>query len=282
MSIILANRFMVVALILSLLLCACASAPTATPIPATTAPTTAPVTGAQAVTALASATRTPLPSVTPTPSLVIPPPQPTQQNAQATAVPAATKVPAATQTTAPSPTSPSALLALTPVMGMTPLASKAALLPGVPPPLDIQLPPGWQYGYSVVPVRDPFVEASMNMALYTGPVKNGKGTIIVRWGCPSIGAPPSLAVPLPTASLAPGATPIDQQTQFLWSDGIRLLQGTIVDISCNVGRYDQQFFKIGGKDAVGAYFNASQCADIPDTVGWFAGLNQYGGNFLFY
>jgi hypothetical protein len=49
-----------------------------------------------------------------------------------------------------------------------------------------------------------------------------------------------------------------------------------------VGRYDQQFFKIGSKDAIGAYFNASQCADIPDTVGWFAGLNQYGGNFLFY
>jgi hypothetical protein len=55
----------------------------------------------------------------------------------------------------------------------------------------------------------------------------------------------------------------------------------VVDITCNVGRYDQRTFLIGGHPAIGAYFNAT-CTDVPNTVGWFAGLNQFGGNYLFY
>jgi len=58
-------------------------------------------------------------------------------------------------------------------VNITPIASQAGLLPGVPPPLDIKLPPGWQVGYSIVPIREPLVEASMNLALYTGPLSNG-------------------------------------------------------------------------------------------------------------
>lgn len=162
-------------------------------------------------------------------------------------------------------------------------------MPGVPPPLTIKLPTGWQFAYQIVPIHEPLVEATMNMAFYTGPLSNGgKATIIVLWGFPSIGPPPTLPGAVPAAGTAApgppanGPTPLDYQSQMLWSDGLRLLQGTVLDISCNVGRYDQRAFMVGGKVGVGAYYNASQCPDAPDTVGWFAGLNQFGGNYLFY
>ncbi len=61
-----------------------------------------------------------------------------------------------------------------------------------------------------------------------------------------------------------------------------MLQGTVMDITCNVGHYDEQHFSIGGKQAVGAYYNTSQCPDTPDTAGWFAGINQFGMNYVFY
>jgi hypothetical protein len=188
-------------------------------------------------------------------------------------------------TTAPTqvgPTSTSALLAVTVLPSTTPLPP-AALLPGAAPAIDIKLPSGWKAEYYVVPIREALVQASVNLARYYGPVNNnGVGTILVLWGFPSIGAPPTAAAPGPTATPVPNVTPLSYQQQLLWSDGIRLLQGTVVEITCNVGTYEQRFFQVGPMTGIGAYFNVSQCPDEPDTVGWFAGVNASTTNYLFY
>ncbi len=39
---------------------------------------------------------------------------------------------------------------------------------------------------------------------------------------------------------------------------------------------------VGGIPAIGESFNAAQCQGERDTYGWFAGVNQYGTDFLFY
>jgi hypothetical protein len=155
------------------------------------------------------------------------------------------------------------------------------LLPGGAPPLDIKLPPNWKYGYQLVPIRDQFVQASMNMAVYQGPVTGGQGTIIVLWGFPSLAPPPTLSG-AQLLTNAPGTPAPDLQAQAIWADGLRLLQGTVLDLTCNVGHFGQRTLTIGGQQAIGEYFAASQCQGEPDTAGWFAGLRQGGGNFLFY
>jgi|SRR5581483_1974277 hypothetical protein len=253
------KRYCLPGLILGFLLTACATAPpTATPIPATRT--------AILTTAAPSAvpSRTSLPSVTPA-------------RGQPTAIPTVVR-----PTLDPAkPTSTSALLALTPNVGLTPLPTQAAILPGGPPPLDISLPAGWQHGYQVLPIRDQLVQASMNLAVYRGPAGNGTGTIYLLWGFPSLAPPPTKANPLSLTEV-PGTPAGNLQTQMLWADGIRLLQGTVVDVTCNVGNYGQREFTVGGLPAVGEYFAASQCQGEPDTAGWFAGLNQFGGNFIFY
>ncbi len=246
-------------LALGYLLAACAATPpTVTPIPVTR--TAIPTTAAPS----AIPSRTPLPSVTPAAR-------------QSTAIPTVVR-----PTLDPAkPTSTSALIALTPNVGLTPLPTQAALLPGGPPPLDISLPAGWKFGYQIVPIRDQLVQASMNLAVYRGPAGGGTGTIMLLWGFPSLAPPPTKANPL-SLTEQPGTPAGNLQTQMLWADGIRLLQGTVVDVTCNVGNYGQREFTVGGQPAVGEYFAASQCQGEPDTAGWFAGLNQFGGNYLFY
>jgi hypothetical protein len=179
------------------------------------------------------------------------------------------------------PSATSALIALTPV-GATTVPTRVGLAPASPPPLDIKLPPNWHYDYKIVPIRDASVQASMNVAAYAGPVTGGRATIILLWGFPSIMAPPTRSSLLVTQASTPGTVEASLQAQALWGDGLRLLQGTVVDITCNMGHYGQRAFTVGGLPAVGEVFAASQCEGEPDTAGWFAGLNQFGGNFLFY
>jgi hypothetical protein len=175
------------------------------------------------------------------------------------------------------------LIALTPNMALTPLPSQAAILQGVPPPLTIQLPKDWRSYYQIVPTRAPLIQANMNMAVYRGPVKGGTGVIILLWGFPSLGPPPTMAGLQSPLTQIPGTPGPDLRQQMLWADGSRLLQGTIVDITCNVGNSGQRTdFSIGGQPAVGQYFSSSQCQGEPDTIGWFAGVHRFGGNFLFY
>ncbi len=242
-----------------------APTPTSTLVPVTVTP--------RPVTALPSLT--PLPTVTPAPSLISSLPTGAPPSAFPSQI-------AATPGTSAPPVSTSALLAITPIVGLTPVASEPKPLPGSPPPLDIKLPPHWKLGYSIVPVRYGPEEAGMNVAAYSGPVQGGTAQIIVLWGFPSLGPPPTPAGPQ-SLTTVPGTPAPDLQMQLLWADGYRLLQGTVVDITCNMGNYGQRNdFTVGGLPAVGQYYGVSQCQGEPDAMGWFAGVNQYGGNFLFY
>ncbi len=239
---------------------------------------------------IATITRTPLPTLTPSQTAQVTQgaAMPTMANSAAnagtnpaasTSAPGPVGTPPVTVIAQPSSTS--ALLALTPNSALTPLPTQAALQPGGPPPLDIKLPPNWKFGYQLVPIRDQFIQATMNMAVYQGPVTGGQGTIIILWGFPSLAPPPTLSG-AQLLTNAPGTPAPDLQGQMIWADGLRLLQGTILDITCNVGHFGQRTLTIGAQQAIGEYFAASQCQGEPDTAGWFAGLRQPGGNFLFY
>lgn len=214
-------------------------------------------------------TRTPLPSLTPSPTLALS--IPTGQPGTPVPLPSFPASPTAPE---PSPTSP--LLALTSTPLVAPPTLAPALLPGNAPPLQIRLPAGWKVGYQVVPIRASLVEATMNLAVYIGPVQNGLGTILVLWGFPSLASP--RITPDPNAT--PGADPFT--LQMLYADGLRLLQGTVLDITCNVGTAGERSFTVGGVTGSGTFFNVSQCQGEPDTAGWFVGVSQYGRNYLFY
>jgi hypothetical protein len=197
-------------------------------------------------------------------------------------MPAQAQGPAATATTSePQPTSP--LLELTPVIGTTPLPTQPSMLPGKPPPITIALPEGWAYSYQVIPISDQFIQATTNLAIYQGPIRNATATIIVLWGFPALSPVPT-SLPLPgTATVIPGTPAPDLMERLLWANGLRLLQGTVVDITCNVGHYGlNPRLTVGGLPAVGENFSASQCQGEPETVGWFAGVNQNGISILFY
>lgn len=212
-------------------------------------------------------TRTPFPSLTPSPTVDI---------GVATGQPLPTLTPSATQ---PGPTPTSPLLAITNTPNLTPQATQPLVQQGGPPPLEIPLPRGWVAGYAIVPARVALEAYPMNVAIYRGPVSGGVGNIVVLWGFPGI-APLKVQA---TANLTATPGGLDEFTrQMLWTDGLRLLQGTVLDITCNVGTAGQQDFSIGGRPAVGTFFNVSQCQGEPDTAGWFAGVRQYDRSFLFY
>ncbi|MBN2470399.1 MAG: hypothetical protein JXN59_06725, partial [Anaerolineae bacterium] len=88
------------------------------------------------------------------------------------------------------------------------------------------------------------------------------GSIVVLWNFPSLSA---------------SATP------DLWADGLRFLRGALLDTSCNVGTDLTRSFSVGPvESAVGTYFQAIGCQGETDTAGWFAGLREQGGNYVFY
>ncbi len=212
-----------------------------------------------ALLALLIAACTTAPAATPTPSLT---PVPTDT---ATPLPSPTIRPTATLTRTPLPTL-TPTLADTPA-SPTPIPSAAPLEveEGVPPPFDIALPPGWQEGYGILPVRDGITQTGVPVAIYTGPVPEHEdvtGWIVVLWGFPSIS-------PGPEADL--------------WADGLRFLRGALLDPSCNIGTDMARYFEVGGRDdAVGTFFSAVGCRGEPDTAGWFAGLREQGGNYVFF
>lgn len=174
------------------------------------------------------------------------------------------------------PTSP--LLAITTTPTIVPTLG---ILPGGPPPFSIVIPNTWKYSFQIIPVRDRLTQANINMAIFTGPLKGGTATIVALWGFPSLAPPPTrilIGSPTPT----PGTPGPSFQMQAIWADGLRLLQGAVVDATCNVGNYGQTFFSVGGQPAIGETFAASQCQGEPDVVGWYAGLYQFNLNILFY
>jgi hypothetical protein len=194
----------------------------------------------------------------------------------------------AASNTPPGPTATSPLLAASPTPLASPLPTEALVLPGDAPPFGLNLPRGWQYAYQYVPIRTAFDAVMMGVAIYQGPVTNGVGTIIGLWGFPSIAPPPSLSELMGATAAVETSTPgpetvlDDLSRSMLWTDGLRLLQGTVVDITCNVGTSGQRDFAVGGRPAVGTYFNITGCQGEPDTAGWFAGVTSDVGNVLYY
>jgi hypothetical protein len=185
-------------------------------------------------------------------------------------------------TATPQPTATSPLLAETPTPLSAPSATPSLLRQGAPPPLRLDLPADWRVGYQIVPVRVALEAYPMNVAVYRGPLREGgTGTLIVLWGFPSIAPPPTVPPLLGTPTEPPD--PLDDfVSRALYSDGLRLLQGAVIDISCNVGTTGRTALSVAGMTSVGTYFSATQCQGEPDTAGWFVGARFNNRNYLFY
>jgi protein-disulfide isomerase len=141
---------------------------------------------------------------------------------------------------------------------------------GAPPPLEIDLPEGWGRAYSTIVLQDIDAVRNVPFAIYQGAVTGGTGTIIVLWAFPN---------------LMPAGNPLLQGTPVapdLYLDGTRLLRLAVIEERCNIGTDLRREYSIGGLTALGTSFAAVMCPEQPDTRGWFAGLQQFNLNFLFY
>ncbi len=139
----------------------------------------------------------------------------------------------------------------------------------IDPPLDIDLPAGWLAQNGTLLVQD--IDANLRLIPYTayrGPVSGGEGFIILMWGF---------------VQATPG-NPVDMTfgEPDIHLDGLRLLRLAIAEPDCNIGTNVQRDYTVGGLPATGTTFALVDCADTPDTRGWFAGLYHEGLNFVFY
>ncbi len=137
---------------------------------------------------------------------------------------------------------------------------------GASPPFDITLPDGWRVAYDTLLVSDLDATRTIPVALYTGPITGGTGTIVLLWAFPNVVA---------TTNAATLSTD-------LWLDGLRLLRLAVIEEGCNIGTDLRRDYSIGGLASVGTSFAAVDCPQTPDTRGWFAGLNQFGLNYAFF
>jgi protein-disulfide isomerase len=149
-----------------------------------------------------------------------------------------------------------------PVITIQPLMDDA-----IQPPITLDLPESWAVGYATLLLEDLDGARGVPAAVYSGPVSGGNGTIVLLWGFPNVVAPNSGEAPLQ----------ID-----LYLDGLRLLRLAVVEAGCNIGSDLKREYVVGGLAAVGTTFAAVDCPELPDTRGWFAGLRQYGLNFVFF
>jgi hypothetical protein len=138
----------------------------------------------------------------------------------------------------------------------------------IPPPITISLPAGWRSANDTLVLNDVDGVRSVPFSIYTGSVTGGVGTIVLLWGFPNLVA----GNPFDAASAQPD----------LFADGLRLLRLAIVEQGCNVGTDLQRGYSIGGLSATGTQFSAVTCPGLPDTRGWFAGLQFNGINYVFY
>jgi hypothetical protein len=138
----------------------------------------------------------------------------------------------------------------------------------ITPPIHIDLPRDWLFGYDTLLVPDLDGLRPVPFALYTGPVDGGQGFIVLLWGFPNI------------TSGSPASDHYGQTN--LWIDGLRLLRLVILEQGCNIGTDLQREYPLGDRTAAGTQFAAIDCPELPDTRGWFAGTSQSGVNFLFY
>ena len=69
----------------------------------------------------------------------------------------------------------------------------------------------------------------------------------------------------------------------LWSDGVRLLRSAVIESDCNIGVDVRRTYRLGLLSAEGTQWSAVSCkSGLPDTRGWFAGVQDNGVNFVFY
>jgi hypothetical protein len=145
----------------------------------------------------------------------------------------------------------------------------------IPPPLDITLPPGWGAAYNVHILQDVDNEyRGFPFAIYHGAVTGGAGTIVLYWGFPNL----NMVASEDMAGSMIG-TPLAAD---IWSDGLRLLNLAVVEQGCVVGTDLRRTYRIGLLSAVGTQFSAVDCPELPNTRGWFAGVQEKGLNFVFY
>ena len=201
---------------------------------------------------------------------------------------AVSPTPTLTPTLLPTGEGSSPLLTLTPVVGLTPLPTTAPAVPIAGPPLAINLPPDWQYGFFQSTSGDPATRGKVSWAVYRGKIRAANVLVIVLWNYPSVAAPATLVPQLgtPTRTPIPLPTTIANLTAAqlqLHTDGLRLLRGTVLDITCNVGNYGLRTdVTVGKLPAIGESFAASQCQGESDVIGWFAGIEQFERDYLFY
>lgn len=136
-----------------------------------------------------------------------------------------------------------------------------------PPPINIDLPEDWFYGYESFVFNDLGELRIVPFALYTGPVEGGQGYILVLWGFTSVA----------TGNPFAGGLNVS-----MYVDGLRLMRLVLLEQGCNIGTDIQQDYTIGGLPAEGTQFSAVNCPTTADTAGWFAGLQVEGVNFVFY
>ncbi len=144
----------------------------------------------------------------------------------------------------------------------------------IPPPIDIDLPPDWEFAYDTYLMRDIDGVRTVPFAIYRGPVEGGTGSIVLMWGFPNI----TRSNPLEAEFGLTTSTPEPN----LWTDGLRLLRLAVLDQTCNIGTDAQRTYSIGDAIGEGTSFAAVDCGDAPDTRGWFVGTQQFQLNFAFF
>lgn len=166
---------------------------------------------------------------------------------------------------APSPTPGIDLTAeVTPEPNMTEVIDDPLLDLSIEPPLDIDLPQDWLFGYDTLVFREfDGTLTTVPIAIYRGPVTGGTGEIVLLWNFDSIVDPFSGA-------------------GQLWLDGVRLMRQLIFEAECNIGRFPPDEYSLGGDPVVGVRFAAVDCPVGADTRGWFVVKNDLGINFAFY
>lgn len=135
---------------------------------------------------------------------------------------------------------------------------------GIPPPLTLELPEGWEQIHVVVPTELVYGIVELPLAVYQGPLPDGlSGTLWIVWGFPNL---------LPVAG-----------EETLWSDGLLYLRSFLFR-TCVMGidMENRQSFKVGDREGIGTYYSAVQCGEVTDITGWFAALQVDGGNYAFY
>jgi hypothetical protein len=247
-------------LLITLSACNTAPPPTITPAPTQTAiPAT--FTPFPTIDTPVAARRTALPTLTPIGGVA-----------------SATFAPPTIDPNAP-PTATSALIAqasatLPPGISPTPSATLPSVQPGAAPPFTIDLPEGWNYTYTLIPINDLAGPVTVNVASYSGVIGGGRGFILVLWNFPTI-------VPISPRAIPTNVKDIQDQSSF--SDGYRMLRGSILDTACAVNIYGRNYFKIGGREGLGQLYQTSGCLDNrPDLIGWYAGIWEGGKQYMFY